>query len=102
MLVCRVKRENIKFLPAIVCSAYANTELVEHSRDCGATEVMVKPVSAEKIAQRILYVIDKPRPFIQLSDFFGPDRRRKEMKFTGSDRRMMKPEDIEIEHERAN
>lgn len=96
------KRDNIKYMPIIVCSAYANTELVESSRDCGATEVMVKPVSAEKIAQRILYVIDKPRPFLQLSDFFGPDRRRREMQYSGPDRRIARPDDIEIEHERAS
>lgn len=96
------KRDNIKYLPVIVCSAYATTDLIGSSRDCGASEVMVKPVSADKIAQRILYVIDKPRPFIQLPDFFGPDRRRKEANFNGTDRRTLKPGDIEIEHERAS
>lgn len=95
------KRDNIKYMPIIVCSAYANTELVESSRDCGATEVMVKPVSAEKIAQRILYVIDKPRPFVQLPDFFGPDRRRREQQYSGLDRRLLGTDDIEIDHERA-
>lgn len=96
------KRDNIKYLPVIVCSAYASNTLVEHSRDCGATEVLVKPVSAEKIAQRILYVIDKPRPFVQLPDFFGPDRRRKQLDFSGTNRRTAGPGDVEIEYERAS
>jgi CheY-like chemotaxis protein len=96
------KRDNIKYLPTIVCSAYTNTDLVEQCRECGATEVMVKPVSAEKIAHRILYVIDKPRPFIQTSDFFGPDRRRREQDYSGQNRRLMRPEDCEIEYEQAS
>ena len=93
------KSDTIKFLPIIVCSAYASASLVEESRDCGANEVMVKPVSAEKLAHRILYVIDKPRPFIQSPDFFGPDRRRKIEKFIGEDRRKLKAEEITQDHE---
>ncbi|MCB9991560.1 MAG: response regulator [Rhodospirillales bacterium] len=41
------KSDSIKYLPIIVCSAFASTELVEDSRDSGANEVMVKPVSAQ-------------------------------------------------------
>jgi len=95
------RADSIKYLPVIVCSAFADRELVEHSRDSGANEVLVKPVSAEKIAQRILYVIDKPRAYVQTPEFFGPDRRRQEKQLKGTDRRTMRQEDIEVEHERA-
>lgn len=94
------KSDTIKFLPIIVCSAYASTDLVSESRDAGANEVMVKPVSAEKLAQRILYVIDKPRPYIKAPGFFGPDRRRRTEKFLGDNRRKMKTEEVAEEHER--
>lgn len=93
------KSDTIKFLPTIICSAYASTELVEESRDLGANEAMVKPVSAEKLARRILYVIEKPRPYISSPTFFGPDRRRKTDKYKGPERRTTKPEEIEEEHE---
>ena len=93
------KSDSIKFLPIIICSAYASTELVEESRDHGANEAMVKPVSADKLAKRILYVIEKPRPYISAKDFFGPDRRRKVQKFDGPEKRTAKPDDIEEEHE---
>ena len=94
------KSDTIKFLPVIICSAYASRELVEQSRDAGANEVMVKPVSAAKLAQRILHVIDNPRPFVRLEGFFGPDRRRKIESIKGPDRRKTKPEDISEIHER--
>ena len=93
------KTDTIKYLPIIVCSAYASTELIEESRDKGANEAMVKPVSAEKLAQRILYVIEKPRPYIASPDFFGPDRRRRNEKYKGPERRTTNPEEIEEEHE---
>lgn len=93
------KNDTIKFLPIIICSAFASAELVEESRDNGANETIVKPVSANKLAQRILYVIDKQRPFIACKDFFGPDRRRKTDKFPGDEKRTLKPEEIEEDHE---
>jgi CheY-like chemotaxis protein len=91
------KSETIRFLPVIVCSAYANFSIVEESRDNGATEVLVKPVSAQKLARRILHVIDNPRPFIKTADFFGPDRRRKETPYKGQERRTQKTESL-VQH----
>ncbi len=91
--------DSIKYLAVIVCSAYTNLELVTQSRDSGANEVLVKPVSAEKLARRILSVIDKPRPFLKTGEFFGPDRRRKKQAFAGADRRKTKPEEVTEKHE---
>ena len=93
--------ETIKFLPVIVCSAYTSTKFVEKARDLGATDVMVKPVSAEKLASRIQHVIEHPRPFIKSPDFFGPDRRRKIIEFKGTERRKTPTEDIEAHHEQV-
>lgn len=85
------KRDTIRFLPVIVCSAFTDAELVNMSRDLGSNEVMVKPVSAEKIAVRMLRIIDDPRPYVQSLEFFGPDRRRKIKKITGQEKRVTKP-----------
>lgn len=93
------KTDTIKYLPVIMCSAYASQEMVEKSRNNGVNEILVKPVSAEKLARRILYVIDRPRPYVSNEDFFGPDRRRQSKSFTGIDKRKMQTEDLEEEHE---
>ncbi|MCB9996239.1 MAG: response regulator [Rhodospirillales bacterium] len=93
------KSDSIKFMPTIVCSAYTSTDVVEKARDCGSTEAMVKPVSAQKLANRILYVIDHPRPFIEAPSFFGPERRRKVERFVGEERRQTKKSDVEEDHE---
>lgn len=93
------KSETIRFMPVIVCSAYTSTKFVEKARDMGATEVMVKPVSAEKLASRIQHAIEKPRPFIKTEEYFGPDRRRKDEKIKHEDRRKTTSEEMEVHDE---
>ena len=90
----------IRFLPSVLCSAYASEDVVVAGRDNGANEVLVKPVSAQKLASRLLYVIDKPRPFLKVPGFFGPDRRRRIEEYKGTERRITKAEDIKSYHER--
>ena len=93
------RKAQIKFLPTILCSAYASEDIVRMARDVGANEALVKPVSAIKMARRILHVVDNPRPYVKAPSFFGPDRRRREGKFKGEDRRKMKAEEIRQNHE---
>lgn len=93
------KKESVRFLPTIFCSAYTSEDVVIKGRNAGANEVLVKPVSAEKLARRIMHIIEKPRPFVKTPDFFGPDRRRKEVPFNGEEKRRMTSEDIKEVHE---
>ncbi len=75
------------YVPIVVVTA--NTELrhVCIARDNGMTEFLAKPVSAKTIYSRLCSVIENPRPFIRVNDFFGPDRRRRNFSFGGEDRR---------------
>ena len=47
------------------------------ARDAGVNEFLVKPISANTLFERIEALIERPRPFVRLEGFFGPDRRRK-------------------------
>ena len=94
------KSDKIRFLPVVVCSAYTTKGFVEKVRDAGATEVIVKPVSAEKLASRIQYVIEKPRPFLKNKTYFGPDRRRKIEVPPKGERRKADGRNVEEHHER--
>lgn len=93
------KDEEIRFLPIIVISAYTTERVISAARDGGANEALVKPISGMKLAQRILSVIDNPRPFVSGGGFFGPDRRRQAASVP-EDRRVLKPEFIKVNHER--
>ena len=94
------KSDTIRFIPVVVCSAYTSEALVIETRDMGANEVIVKPISATALAKRIQYVINKPRPYVKSPDFFGPDRRRQLKKYEGADKRKTQPQDIKNSHEK--
>ncbi|MFN3700693.1 MAG: response regulator [Alphaproteobacteria bacterium] len=66
-----------KMAPIIMMTGYSALPRVSEARDMGATEFLVKPFSANDLARRIAYVINKPRDFVETEDFFGPDRRRR-------------------------
>lgn len=86
----------IRFLPVIVVSAYTTEKLVSLARNYGANETLTKPVSGIGLASRICSVIDRARPFVSADNYFGPDRRRKNIEFDGPEKRKILPEHIEL------
>lgn len=89
--------EAIRFLPIIVISTFASEDVVTEARDFGVNEVLVKPVSADKVATRILSIIDQPRPFVKTISFFGPDRRRRDQAWKKEERRKTDSSEV-LEH----
>lgn len=84
------KRSTHKTVPVIMITGYSALSRVATARDVGSTEFLVKPFSAEGLARRIAYVINKPRDFVKAEQYFGPDRRRKEdLAFKGEKKRMV-------------
>ncbi len=66
-----------KMVPVIMMTGYSAMPRIMESRDRGITEFLVKPFSANDLARRIAHVINKPRDFIETKDYFGPNRRRR-------------------------
>jgi len=64
------------YVPVIVLSAYSERWRILQARDLGATEYLVKPVSASAIYSRVANIVLNPRPFVETKTYFGPDRRR--------------------------
>ncbi|MEQ8320184.1 MAG: response regulator [Rhodospirillales bacterium] len=75
------------FVPIIMVTAHREREQVFKARDAGVTEYVVKPVSPKGLFSRIEAVIERPRRFVRVGEFFGPDRRRHSKEFEGKDRR---------------
>ncbi len=75
------------FVPVILVTAYREREHVFKARDAGVTEYVVKPVSPKGLFSRVEAVIERPRRFVRVGEFFGPDRRRHTKEFNGADRR---------------
>ena len=63
------------FLPIIMMTGFADRPRVEEARDAGVTELIVKPVTARAIIDRLNAVVYRPRPFVRTADYFGPQRR---------------------------
>ena len=94
------EHDSIRFLPVIVVSAYTTEYITATARDLGANDTMVKPISGNGLAGRICAVIDHPRSFIKAPDYFGPDRRRQDIRHPGIERRNTTAEEIKVRHER--
>ncbi len=65
------------YVPIILCTGYTELGQVIAARDAGVNEVLAKPITANTLYSRIRTIIEVPRQFVKLDDFFGPDRRRK-------------------------
>lgn len=67
-------------VPVIVISGNTTAESVMTARDHGATKFLAKPLSPDSLYSRIVATIEKPRNFVRTSDYFGPDRRRRNVR----------------------
>ena len=75
------------FMPVIMMTGFGERSRVFQARDAGVNEFLVKPLSASALFQRISAVIERPRQFVRVGDFFGPDRRRRKEDYAGDERR---------------
>lgn len=64
------------FVPIIMMTGHTERSKVTAARDAGINELLAKPISARTLLDRIIAVIDRPRPFIKTSFYVGPCRRR--------------------------
>ena len=64
------------FIPIILMRGFIQEFHVSNARDMGMTEFLKLPISLSRLYERIVRVIERPRPFIDAPGFFGPDRRR--------------------------
>lgn len=68
------------FVPIIMMTGHTERSKVAAARDAGVNEVLAKPISARSLLDRIVAVIDRPRPFVKTNNYAGPCRRRTTIK----------------------
>jgi len=86
-LIRRSEESPNKYVPIIMVTAHNERDHVFIARDAGVTEYVIKPVSPKALFSRIEAVIERPRRFVRVGDYFGPDRRRHKTAYEGDDRR---------------
>lgn len=76
------------FLPVVmITSSCSSTEVIE-ARDAGISEFLVKPITPKALYERIVSLVERPRPFIRTKTFFGPCRRQdRQAGYGGPERR---------------
>lgn len=75
------------FTPIIMTGAHLRRSRASEARDCGASFVIIKPFSAVTLLERIVWVSRDQRPFLEVGDYFGPDRRFGDATPPGAERR---------------
>lgn len=84
------------YVPIILLTAHTARSRIIAARDAGVTEVCAKPINATQLWTKIAAVVNEPRSFVRAKDYFGPDRRRKNLgHFAGPDRRAPDTDDDE-------
>ncbi|MAO56966.1 MAG: hypothetical protein CMM61_14905 [Rhodospirillaceae bacterium] len=84
-----------RFLPAILMATAFEPEVLAEARGYGATHFLLKPVTVETLMDRILTIINRPRPFVYNRAYFGPDRRGSQ-KDVSDDRRETDVSDVHV------
>jgi len=80
------------YIAILMMTGHSDHRTVVAGRDAGVNEFVAKPISLKSLSQRIVHIIEKPRPFIKTKRYFGPDRRRQQLPFKGPDRRKNAPQ----------
>lgn len=74
-------------IPIIMLTANSEPVNVARARDAGVSEFLTKPFNVEGLYRRLVSVIARPRAYVNSEGYFGPDRRRRQVPFEGTDRR---------------
>ena len=88
------------FAPVIMTAAHVRRSKVSEARDCGANFLITKPFSAGALLERIVWVARDARPFLEVGDYFGPDRRFRSEPWEGLERRSEEIRKAEFEAQR--
>ena len=76
--IANLRRSDIepnRFAPVIVVAGHTPLDQVAKARDCGANFVVAKPVTPRVLLERVVWVAQETRPFVELDGYVGPDRR---------------------------
>ena len=65
------------FIPILMLMDQAYKKSIFAARDAGVNEIVLKPLEARNFCERIIQMIDTPRPYVTANTYRGPCRRRK-------------------------
>ncbi len=63
-------------IPIIMLSSHGERWRVIEAARIGVNEYLRKPISAQQLSDRLVSILAKPRPIVQLGDYYGPEPRK--------------------------
>jgi DNA-binding response OmpR family regulator len=69
--------EDNAFTPVMMVTGHTQLGRVKKARDCGANFIVAKPLLPAVLLERIVWVAQDPRAFVEVGSYVGPDRRHK-------------------------
>jgi DNA-binding response OmpR family regulator len=63
-------------IPIIMLTSHGERWRVIEAVRLGVNEFLCKPVSAQSLLERLIAIVAKPRPAVQLGDYYGPEPRK--------------------------
>jgi two-component system, chemotaxis family, chemotaxis protein CheY len=63
-------------IPIIMLSSHGERWRVVEAIRIGVNEYLRKPVSAQALLDRLVAIVARPRPAVQLGDYYGPEPRK--------------------------
>lgn len=88
------------FAPVLLTATHVRRSQVTEARDCGANFLITKPFSSSTLLERMVWVARDNRPFLEVGDYFGPDRRFRQEPWYGKERRADEIRKAEFEAEK--
>ncbi|MGD0144216.1 MAG: response regulator [Rhizomicrobium sp.] len=87
------------FVPILMVTGHTERARIEAARDAGVTEFLAKPITVQSLLDRLIKIVERPRPFVRSEAYFGPDRRRRRSDSGAAPRRRRddRAETVEIE-----
>ncbi|ACG79781.1 chemotaxis protein [Phenylobacterium zucineum HLK1] len=74
----RAEREGRNRLaPILLVAGHTPSSSVLRARDCGASFVVAKPITPKVLFDRMLWLVQDEREFVECDTYVGPDRRHK-------------------------
>jgi CheY-like chemotaxis protein len=76
--IAKLRRSDLepnRFAPVVLVAGHTPIDQVEKARDCGANFVVAKPLTPRTLLERVVWIAQESRPFIELDTYVGPDRR---------------------------
>lgn len=73
----RSRFEPNRYVPVVILAGHTPKSQVERARDSGASAIVIKPISAGALLDRIMWIGRGERMFVETETYVGPDRRFK-------------------------